>query len=541
MTDSASAITTRRIARSTAVVMVSFAAAKAISLLQTFIIAQTFGVGAEWDAYVAANRIPELIFTLISGGALATAFLPVFSGMLAEGDVPRAWRTASHVVNFIFCVTLMVSAVVFFLAPWLIQNFVAPGFSPEVQAQTVGLMRLLLISTVIFSVSGIVMGILQSHNHFLLPALAPIMFDLGILFGVVVLMPMFDVYGIAMGAVLGAAAHLGIQIPGLIRFRARWTASLGFNDPNLWRIIRLMIPRIGGLGVFSLNFIIMTNIASRLGTGSVAALDWGWRLMQIPQTLIGTAMGVVIFPTLSALSELGDLDGKRAAMSGAVRFILVGTIPASVALIVSGRPLISLLEGRAFDAAATALVYSTLVCFSLGLIVHSVLEVVARSFYADKDTFTPFLAAAAGAVVNLVLSYVLSGVLTLDAAAEGADRGFVGGLALANSLGVMVEVLLLIGILRRRWQGIEENALIRTVTKTTLASLVMALAILGVEFVWGTFLFDSGTLFHTIGLLITEAVIGLAVFLLAAYLLKLEELRTLLTVILRRQPAVQGA
>jgi putative peptidoglycan lipid II flippase len=557
MTDSASAVATRRIARSTAVVMAAFAAAKAISLVQTVIIASVFGAGSEWDAYVSANRIPELIFTLISGGALATAFLPVFSGMLAEGDVPRAWRTASHVVNFIFCVTLVVSAIVFLAAPALISGVVAPGFSPAVQAQTVGLMRLLLVSTLIFSVSGIVMGILQSHNHFLLPALAPIMFDVGILFGVIVLLPIFGVYGIALGAVLGAAAHLGIQIPGLIRFRARWTPSLGLNDPQLWRIIRLMIPRIGGLGVFSLNFLIMNNIASRLGEGSVAALDWGWRLMQIPQTLIGTAMGVVIFPTLAALSELGDLTGKRAAMSGAVRFILVGTIPASVALVVSGRPLISLLERGAFDASASALVYSTLVCFALGLIVHSVLEVVARSFYADKDTLTPFLAAGAGASVNLVLSFVLSGALTLDPSAsvvasarssgvmlpDGVvawNYGMVGGLALANSLGVGLEVLLLIGILRRRWHGVEENALVRTISKTTVASLVMALAVLAVDYVW-TAVIGGGGLVQTIALLAAQAGVGLAVFVAAAYVLKLEELQTLLTVILRRRSIPQGA
>lgn len=547
------AVATRRIARSTIIVMVSFGAAKAISLLQTFIIARTFGVGAEWDAYVAANRIPELIFTLIAGGALATAFLPVFSGMLAEGDTAKAWRTASHVVNFIFCVTLVVSTIVFFLAPWLISTVVAPGFTPEVQAQTVGLMRLLLASTLIFSVSGIVMGILQSHNHFLLPALAPIMFDLGILFGVIVLLGPFGVYGIAMGAVIGAAAHLAIQIPGLIKFGARWTPSLGLRDPQLWRILRLMVPRIGNLGVFSLNFLVMNNIASRLGEGSVSALDWGWRLMQIPQTLIGTAMGVVIFPTLAALSELGDLAGKRAAMSGAVRFILVGTIPASVALVVAGRPLISLLEGGAFEASASQLVYNTLVCFSLGLIVHSVLEVVARAFYADKDTLTPFVAALAGASINLVLSFALSGVLSLSPVAAQVssvqslslplemfgwtEKSNVGGLALANSIGVTVEVLLLIWILRRRWHGVEENALIRTITKTTLASLVMALAVIIVQTVWSAVIGSGGTIL-TIGLIGAETVVGGLVFIVAAYVLKLEELQTLLTVILRRRPAV---
>jgi len=305
----------RRLARSTLVVMLAFGAAKAISLVQTVIIAQVFGVGQEWDAFVAANGIPELIFTLIAGGALAHAFIPVFSGFLARGDRSRAWRLASHVVNSVFTLTLLISAIVFVAAPWLVAVLVAPGFDAAGQAQTVELMRILLLSTLIFSVSGICMGVLQSHNHFLLPALAPIMFDLGILFGVVFLIRPLGVNGIAVGAVLGASLHLGVQTPGLVHFRARWWPELGLNDPQLWRIVRLMLPRIAGLGVFSLNFLVMNNIASRLGTGAVSALSWGWRLMQIPQTLIGTAMGVVIFPTLAALSELGDEGGKRDAMS----------------------------------------------------------------------------------------------------------------------------------------------------------------------------------------------------------------------------------
>ncbi|KXK50405.1 MAG: murein biosynthesis integral membrane protein MurJ [Anaerolineae bacterium] len=530
---------TRRIARSTAVVMVSFAVAKAISLLQTVVIANAFGLGSEWDAYVAANRIPELIFTLISGGALATAFLPVFSGMLAEGKRDDAWRTASHVINFVFSVTLAVSAIVFVFAPQLVASVVAPGFDAETQAQTVALMRLLLVSTLIFSVSGIVMGILQSHNHFLLPALAPIMFDVGILFGVIVLLGPFGVNGIAMGAVLGAAMHLVTQVPGLIHFKARWSPGLGLRDPQLWRIIRLMIPRIGGLGVFSLNFLVMNNIASRLGTGSVAALDWGWRLMQIPQTLIGTAMGVVVFPTLAAFSELGDVDGKRSAMSGAVRFILIGTIPASVALVVSGQPLISLLERGAFDASASALVYSTLVCFSLGLIVHSVLEVVARSFYADKDTFTPFVAALAGAAINLVGSFAFSGVLTVDPAA-GSDRGFVGGLALANSLGVMAEVAILIFILRRRWAGIEGDTLTRTLIHVTAASLVMGAAVFAFNTAWGAFGLPGGLLW-TIIQVAANAVIGITVFVGMAIVLRIRELRVLMDVVLRRREAAAEA
>lgn len=526
----------RRIARSTLTVMIAFAAAKLISLAQTLIIAQTFGVGSELDAYVAANRIPELIVILISGGALTHAFIPIFSGFLAQGDLEAAWTLSSNLISAIFALALVISAIVFLLAPPLVQNLVAPGFDAETAQNTVEMMRILLLSTIIFAVSGIFSGILNSHQHFLLPALAPIMFDIGILAGLLFLLPRFGVHGIAWGAVLGAALHFSIQLPGLIRYRMRWRFELGLRNPHLWRVIRLMLPRIGGLGVFSLNFLVMNNIASRLGVGSVSALDWGWRLMQIPQTLLGTAMGIVIFPTLAALSELNDMSGKRDAMSGGLRFILITSIPSAIGLILLGRPLISLLERGAFDASASALVYSTLSMFTLGLIVHSALEVIARSFYADKDTLTPLYAALGGAAINFVAAFLLSDVRAVDASVllnsiaetlpqAGIKRqiGNVSGLALANSLGVMFEVLTLLYILRRRWHGFHENALARALLKTLVASLFMAAAIVIVDALWIATVSSHSPLF-TILRLILEGIVGLAVFAVVALLLKMQEL-----------------
>ncbi len=538
----------RRIARSALTVMVAFAAAKLISLVQTLIIAQVFGVGSELDAYVAANRIPELIVILISGGALTHAFIPIFSGLLAKGDLDAAWKLSSNLISTIFTLALLISAVVFLLAPWLAREVVAPGFDAATAQNTVEMMRILLLSTIIFAVSGIFSGILNSHQHFLLPALAPIMFDVGILAGVIFLLPRFGVHGIAYGAVLGAALHFSIQVPGLFRYRMRWRFELGLSNPLLWRVIRLMLPRIGGLGVFSLNFLVMNNIASRLGVGSVSALDWGWRLMQIPQTLLGTAMGIVIFPTLAALSEMNDLTGKRDAMSGALRFILISSIPSAIGLIVLGRPLISLLERGAFDASASALVYSTLSMFTLGLIVHSALEVVARSFYADKDTLTPLFAALGGAAINFVAAFALSDARAVDgagfinSAAEALptvgikrELGNVSGLALANSLGVMFEVVSLLYILRRRWHGIQEDALARTLLKTLVASLVMAAAIVIVDALWVAAV-ASRSLPHTILRLALEGAIGLIVFAIAALLLKMQEVSELWAIV-KRAPA----
>jgi putative peptidoglycan lipid II flippase len=524
---------TQHIIQSMILLFVMFGVSKGISLIQTFIIARAFGVSGEWDAYIAASRIPDTIVLLMSGGALNFAFIPVLSGLLAKGDTERAWKLASHVANTIFVSAFIASILAFIFTPFLIENVIAPAYPPETAALSISLMRMLLIGTIVFSLSFIMTGILHSHNHFLLPALAPIINDMGILFGVVFLVSRFGVYGMVYGAILGAFMHLLIQIPGLVRFRARWYPELGWNDPQLRQVIKLMVPRIAGLGVANINVIIMTNLGSRLGEGATSAIDWGWRIMQIPQTLIGTAMGIVIFPTLAALSEVQDESGKRTAMSGALRFIMIATIPAAIGLILVGQPLLSLLEGGAFDASATAIVYGALRAFTLGIVVHSMLEIVARSFYADKDTVTPLLAAIVGGVINVVLAYFLTGIATGQANVTN-----VWGIAAANSIGVAVEVVMLLVILRRRWHGIDENTIAATTMKTIAASLAMGLAVLAVEFGF-TLLGLTDRLLYTVVQVSTQMVLGGIVFVIAALLLQMKEMRDLLNMILRRRQTVE--
>jgi len=512
------------LARSTVLLMIAFGAAKAISLLQTFIIAREIGLDTRWDSYITANRIPELLVVMIGGGALGYAFIPVFSGLLARQARVDAWKLASHVINTIFTVTAALSLVAFLLAPWLVHTFLAPGFGPEQVAQTAALMRILLISTLIFSVSGIFQGILHSHSHFLLPALAPVLQDLGLLFGIVFLLDRFDIYGVAWGAVLGAVLHFSIQVPGLIHYRARWWPELGWQNPNLRRVIVLMIPRLLGLGVVSFNFLVANNIASRLGEGAVSAFDWGWKLMQIPQTLIGSAMGFVIFPTLAALSELGDETGKRRAYAGALRFILVATIPSAVGLLLVGRPAIALLEGGAFDASATDMVFSALQFFSIGIILHSVLEVTARGFYADKDTLTPLLAAVTGAIIGVLTALLLTPALG------------VGALALANSAAIGVEVAILLVILRRRWHGLNGPVVLGALLRSALASVAMAAVILVLDGALAAAGFgqDTGNKLELVIRVAAVVVVGGLAYVIAALLLGMREIRDAIRILLRR-------
>jgi putative peptidoglycan lipid II flippase len=414
-------------------------------------------------------------------------------------------------------------------------------------------------------------GVQHSHNHFVLPALAPIMFDVGLLFGVAFLLDPLGVDGIAWGAVIGSLLHFSIQIPGLIHYRMRWRPRLGWRDRDLRRVLVLMLPRVAGLGVVMFNVLVFNNLASRMGSGAVSAFDWGYRLMNIPETLIGSAMGYVVFPTLAALSALGDQDHKRQAMSGALRFILIATIPSALGLVLIGRPLISLLERGAFDSHDSALVFSALEFLAFGLIFQSLHEIVARSFYADKDTYTPLWAALIAAAVNVIVvgsvyvayvnrfedtvqtSFVTWGqqyaagdyqaALTTLSQASDSHRNIVasltgvGGLALGYSSVFLLELSLLLILLKRRWGNIDGRLLAQTTLRTVAASAVMGAAVLLADAIFG----QMG--WHDAGFMITAlrvmglAGVGVVSFVAAALLFRLDEIKLLGGLLLRRRRA----
>jgi putative peptidoglycan lipid II flippase len=443
--------TDRRVIFSALIVAAGFAVSKFTGVLDDFIVARVFGAGRELDAYYAAFKLPDLLFTLIAGGAMAAAFIPVFSGYLTLGDREGGWKLASSTINLAFMLTLASAALAALVAPWLVREFIAPGFGPDQQLLAANLMRLILVQTAIFSVSGIVMSALQAHQHFFLPALAPVMYNLGIIGGAIFLTRPFTlsalgaqihiqpvramgVYGLAAGVMIGAMMHLLIQAPGLIRFGARWSPYFSLSDPGLRRVLVLLGPRILGLGVVQLNTVITTNLASRLAEGSLTSLEFAWRLMQMPETIIATAIGTAVFPTLSELAAQRRPAELRATMRKALGAILLFNVPAAIGLIVLGRPL----AGLAFGSQNASAVAYALQFYALGLVGHSTLEVVARTFYAQQDTRTPLIVAAGAMFVAAAASLVLMRPLSY------------GGLALGNAIGFTVETGVLIWLMERR-------------------------------------------------------------------------------------------
>ena len=370
-----------RLARSALLVAFFFGIEKILGFVRQVFIARQFGLSPQLDAFNAANNLPDLLFALISGGALALAFIPVLSETLEHKGRQPAWDLFSRIANLVFLVTGSLSVLIALFSNQIVgwRLGIAPGFTHPQQILVADLMRLNLIATLLFSMGGLVIAGLQANQHFLLPALAPSMYDLGMFFGVLVLSPTtpyrlgpltlpalgLGIYGLVYGVILGALLFLGVQIPGLIRYQFHWTPAINLRHPGVWQVLRLMGPRVMTVFFIQLVFLVQDNLASRLVAGSVTALVYGWLFMQVPETLIGTAIGTVLLPTLSEQVARQDTAAFRQTLNHTLRVILSLTIPVAALLSLTIRPVVAILG---FDAAGTNMVTWTVRGYLLGLI-----------------------------------------------------------------------------------------------------------------------------------------------------------------------------
>jgi putative peptidoglycan lipid II flippase len=337
----------------------------------------------------------------------------------------------------------------------------------------------MLLSTVIFGASGVIMGALNARQHFLLPALAPLVYNVGIILGILVWPPAIPgepqskVMGLAVGTVIGALGHLTVQLPGLRQKKAHYSTVLTLRDPGVRQVLRLMAPRILGLSFSQINSFVTLYLSGFMTLESLPALTSALRIMIMPQGILGQAMGIAAFPTLATLAAQSALDEMRHILLTSLRLIVFLGLPASVLLIMLREPIIVILLQRgAFGPADTQLVAWALLFYGLGLVALTALEVIARAFYALNDTLTPVLAGGIQVLGMALLSLWLSqeifpifGWLPL------------GGLALGFSLSNFLEVGLLLGLLRRKMGGINGRILLDGLWRMSIASLLMAGAI----------------------------------------------------------------
>jgi putative peptidoglycan lipid II flippase len=416
-----------------------FAADKAVALVRQILVGRTFGIGSQLDAFNAANNLPDMLFALISGGAMAVAVIPILTETIDRDGRTAAWALFSRLANWAFLVTAVLAAGLAVFADEFIARVVVPNFDAEHQALTASLMRLDLFALLIFSISGLVMASLQAQKHFLLPGLAPIFYNAGLIFGVLVLVPAFGIYGLAYGTILGAALHLAIQVPGLIRRGFHWTPSLDWRFPGVLKAAALMGPRILTVAAIQAIFVATDNFASGLGTGAITALAYGWLILQVPETILGSALGTVLLPSLSELAD----RGQDAELRKMVRRAFAATLAMTLPVLLAGLPLMEaavrlVFEGRAFTAEGSAMVAAAARIFLLGLPAHALIETAVRSFYARQDARTPLGLAAATAGVFIALCFLLT-----------PSIGYLG-VAVANTSAYSFEAVLYLLLLRRK-------------------------------------------------------------------------------------------
>ncbi len=441
-----------RVTRITFLLMGFFALDKIVAFIRQVVIARQFGLSAELDSFNVANNVPDLLFALISGGALAMAFIPVLAEEITRGGRQAAWNLFSKIANLAFLVTTGFAIVVALFAEPLVrwELGIAPGFESAQQDLVANLMRLNLIATLIFSISGLVMAGLQANQHFLLPAMAPLLYNFGQILGAVVLspdqgyviagirLPVFGlgVHGLVYGVIIGALLHLGIQIPGLLRYQFRWNSGLGLNTEPVRRVLRLMGPRLVTMMFIQLIFIVRDNLASRLEQGAVTALTYGWMIFQVPETLIGTTIGTALLPTLSEQAARQEREEFLASIQRAVRVLVAITLPVAVILSFGLRPLLVLAFD--FDPAGTDLLTWVTRAYLVGLLGQSLVEVAVRSFYARQNALVPLLGAAF--------------LFTVYVAVGSQLYRWIGaaGISLTDSIAFTAQAVLLLLLLNRR-------------------------------------------------------------------------------------------
>ena len=512
-------LTPRGAAGAASLVAAGFIASRLLGLLRSVAIADAFGTEPELGAYWVAFRLPDTIFQLLAGATLSAAFIPTFSRVVLREGEEEGWWLASSVLNLIAVATFVAAGLGFLLAP-LVVPLLAPGLGEasgreaELSALAVELTRLMLISPLLFGISGMLTGILNARQHFLAPAIAPLLYNLGIILGAVVLAERWGVHGLAWGVVIGASGHLLVQLPALRSIGMRWRFAFDVASAGVREVLRLMGPRVVGLAAAQVNLVVVIFFASFISDEAISAINFAFLVMLLPVGVIGMAISTAAFPRLSRQAAEEDAAGLRGSLDEALRMILFLAIPASAGLILLAQPGVRLLLQRgAFDAASTSLVVEALTIYAVAVWAHAAIEILSRGFYALSDTRTPVLFALAGMAINVALCVALVEPLGIR------------GLAAAASVAAIAELALLLRALRGRIAGFDGAALAASAGHTLLATLVMTLTLVLLLILLRAAGADPAELLGSLVLTAVCGVAGLAAFLGAAAALGSREYR----------------
>jgi len=506
------------LARSAGITGAATLTSRVLGLARDQVLAALFGAGTEMDAFVVAFRIPNLVRDLFAEGAMSAAFVPTFTRRLTLSGKSEAWRLGNNLINaLVFVTSLLVVLAMLFAGP--IVTAYARDFSsvPGKLELTIQLTRILLPFLVMVAVAAAAMGMLNSLHHYFIPALSPALFNVATIVGAFALVPLMPSLGlpritaIAIAALIGGLLQVLVQWPSLRREGFRYRASLDLRDPALRQVLVLMGPGTVGLAATQVNLFVNTLLATSQGTGAVSWLSYAFRLMYLPIGLFGVSIATATLPAVSRHVAVGDRDGIRRTVAHAMAMMLVLNVPATLGLVVLSDPIVRLLFERGhFLPADTAATAAALRFYAVGLAGYATARIVSPVFYAVGRTRVPVLVSTSTVALNVVANLVLVRVL-----------GF-GGLALGTSLAMMANGAVLLVLLRRHLDGLEERRLAITFVKILVASCVMAAASLAVSYLFTGI--TAGRSVVAQGIQVFAAIgAGVAVLIVAARVLRIRE------------------
>jgi putative peptidoglycan lipid II flippase len=496
-----------------------------VGLVREILARRYFGVEGPVNAFTVAFQIPNLVRALAADMALGAAFVPVFSELLEKGQRTRAWRVASTLFWLVLLGLGALTGLFMLFAPWIMRLF---GLGGDLDDLAAGLSRVLFPLVVLMGVSGIVVGILNSYEEFSVPALMPILWNVAIIVALVGFVPMFDsvdaqLYVYAGGVLAGTLIQAVTPVWWLRGRDGRIRAVIDLRDPAVKRVFALMLPVTLGIGLINFNLVVDTFFAARFVDPELApsAIDAAFRIYMVPQGMFSVAVATVLFPRLSRLAARQDVPGFRETVSLGLRQIGFLLLPASAVAAVLAQPIVRLLYERGqFTADQTPVVASALAAFSLGLTFNGTMLMLNRAFFSLQTAWVP----TSVALGNLGLNVVLDAALY---------RVGVWGIPLATSLVNIAGTTALLVVFHRRLGRIDGRALASSYVRIAIASAAGAGAAFGA---W--FGLDAG-LGRTVGAQVITVglglVAGVATFLAFASLLRVRELRALLS--LRRRSA----
>jgi putative peptidoglycan lipid II flippase len=508
------------------IIMITYAASHLVGLLKTrLLISVFFGDKASLlDVYYAAFVIPDTLFQLLVIGSLSAAFIPVFTKLMAtkEEDV---WQVAGISLNLTLLAFSFLSILIFIFAEPL-SGLIAPGFNPEQIKTMSSLLRVMLVAQIFFCISGFLTGIIQSHQRFIIPALAPIVYNLGIILGTIVLSPFFGIFGPAIGVVIGAVLHMLIQLPLAVKLGFRLTKSLDIRNRGVRQIIQLVPLRAIALGIDQIEQFIAVILSSLLMSGSLTLFNVARLLYALPTSLFGVTIGQAALPTLAKLSAETDRKTFRQTIMDSLLQIIFLSLPLSLLFIVLRIPIVRLVFGaKSFPWAATLLTGKLLAILCLSSAFAASSQLLIRGFYALHDTKTPLFIGLFGAVFDVFLCVVLVNVM---------QRG-VTGLAWAISLTSILEsILLLIFLLHR--SGADKWFFVKFSTsflKMLVTGIVTGVSLWIPMRILDKFVFDTTRTVPLAALTLISSLIGFSAYLLFSYLFRVEQLHFLFLLIKR--------